>query len=173
MEKNNFKVNLESLGLFKPIKNHDKDEKVSELLRKFNRLQHICRYITMSDVLRNNIVNYYNALESKARQCGKTGVADALAKYCHMLLNAGHFFGNDNRTEREFKFQTERLLRRKADTKDDVKNLLEENVILGYLFNQKPNADITEKLLYRFAKLCQAELDELVEKYEYRNEKTD
>lgn len=173
MENNNYKVNLESLGLFQPIKNHDKDENVSELLRKFNRLQHICRYFTMSDVLRNNIVTYYNALESKARQLGKTGVADALAKYCNLLINAGHFFGNDNRTEREFQYQSERLLRRKADTKDEVKNLLEENRILGYLFNQKPNKEITEKLLYRFAKMCQAEVDELVEKYEYRNEQTD
>lgn len=173
MENNNYKVNLESLGLFQPIKNHDKDEKVSELLRKFNRLQHICRYFTMSDVLRNNIVGYYNALESKARQLGKTGVADALAKYCHMLLNAGHFFGNDSRTGREFEFQTKRLMRRKVETKDDIKNLLEESRILCYLFNQEPNADITDKLLYRFAQMCQREVDELVQKYGCGNEKTD
>lgn len=173
MENNNYKVNLESLGLFLPIKQHDKDETAIDLLKKYNRLQHICRYFTMSDVLRNNIVSYYNILECKARQLGKTGVADALAKYCNRLLSAGHFFGNDNRTEREFKYQSERLLKRKAETKDDVKNLLEENRILGYLFNQEPNKDITEKLLYRFAKMCQAEVDELVEKYEYRNEKTD
>ena len=165
MEKNNFKVNLESLGLFQPIKNHDKDEKVSELLRKFNRLQHICRYITMSDVLRNNIVHYYNRLELNARMTGKTGVADALAKYCNMLLNAGHFFANNNRTEREFKFQSERLLKRKAETKDDIRNLLEENNILAYLFNQEPRLDIARELVEKYAKMCQAEIDELVRKY--------
>ena len=165
MEKNNFKVNLESLGLFQPIRNHDKDEKVSELLRKYNRLQHICRYITMSDVLRNNIVHYYNRLELTARLSGKTGVADALAKYCNVLLNAGHFFAKNNRTEREFKFQSDRLLKRKADTKDDVKNLLEENVILGYLFNQEPRLHIARELVEKYAKMCQAEIDELVRKY--------
>lgn len=172
MENNNYKVNLESLGLFQPIKNHGKDEEVSELLRKYNRLQHICRYITMSDVLRNNIVHYYNRLEINARMTGRTGVADALAQYCDRLMNAGHFWGNNNRTEREFKFQAERLLKRKAETKDDVRNLLEENVILGYLFNQEPRTDIARELVEKYARMCQAEIDELVQKYGFRNEKT-
>lgn len=172
MENNNYKVNLESLGLFQPIKNHGKDEEVSELLRKYNRLQHICRYFTMSDILRSNIVGYYQRLALTARLECKTGVSDALLKYCDTLINAGHFFANNNRAEREFKFQSERLLKRKAETKDDIKNLLEENVILGYLFNQEPRQDIASELVNRYAQMCQQEIDELVKKYGYRNEQT-
>lgn len=172
MENNNYKVNLESLGLFQPIRHNynDKDENVFGLLKKFNRIQHICRYFTMSNVLRNNIVAYYNQLEGKARQLGKTGVADALAQYCNRLMNAGNFMGNDNRTGREFEFQSKRLMRRKQETKEDIKNLLEENKILGYLFNHEPSADIADKLLYRFAQICQREVDELVNQYGQREE---